>query len=503
MLTSIARKFLAKRFRELENYSVDFENIQREQLKSLLCNASKTEFGRTYKFDKITSPESFSERVPIIEYDDISPQIERMLKGEENVLWKGKIKHFAQSSGTTSAKSKYLPISKQSLKTMHYRGVYDAMALYFHLNPTSKFLTGKSLVVGAGKTNINDQGSHIGLLSGMLTEFGNPILGLFREPSYKTCMIPDFSEKIEDMLPRIITKNMVSISGIPSWYQVLFYRLIDYTKKDNILDIWPNLEVFFHGGVSFEPYREFFKTMLPSDSMNYFEIYNASEGFFGLQNDFSDPSLLLMLDYGIFYEFIPLEDIENEQPKTIPLWEVEKGKPYAMIVTNNSGLWRYNLGDVVQFTSIKPYKIQIVGRTKHYLNLCGEELMVGNADTAIAVACEKTNSKVVHYTATAIFATAKKNAHHKWMIEFDKAPESLADFIQIFDKALCSANSDYESKRTNSITLDLPEIIVARKNLFTDWMNQRGITSAQQKIPRLQQKNDLMNELIALNHKPH
>ena len=423
-----------------------------------------------------------------------------MLKGEENVLWQGRVKHFAQSSGTTGAKSKFLPISKQSLKSMHYRGVYDAMALYFHMNPTSKFLTGKSLVVGAGKTALNDRGAHIGLLSGMLTEFGNPILGLFREPSYKTCMIPDFSEKIEVMLPQIVPKNMVSISGIPSWYQILFYRLLDYTKKDHILEIWPNLEVFFHGGVSFEPYRDFFKTMLPSESMNYLEIYNASEGFFGLQNDFSDPSLLLMLDYGIYYEFVPFENIDSEDPKPIPLWEVEKGKSYAMIVTNNSGLWRYNLGDVVQFTSLKPYKIQIVGRTKHYLNLCGEELMVGNADAAIAIACEKTNSKVVQYTATAIFATATKNAHHQWMIEFDKAPKSIDQFIQIFDAALCSVNSDYESKRTNNIALDLPDIKVARKNLFTDWMNHKGITSAQQKIPRLQQKNDLMNELIALNN---
>lgn len=500
MLTAIARKFLSKRIRQIENYAVDYELIQRNQLSSLIESAGRTEFGLSYRFNEIKSPELFSQRIPIIEYDSILSQIERMLRGEENILWKGKIKHFAQSSGTTSAKSKYLPISKQSLKSMHYRGVYDAMALYFHLNPDSKFLTGKSLVVGAGKTSVNDNGAHIGLLSGMLAEFGNPILGLFREPSYETCMIPDFSEKIEVMLPRIVNKNMVSISGIPSWYQILFYRLLDYTKKENVLEIWPNLEVFFHGGVSFEPYREFFKSMLPSSSMNYLEIYNASEGFFGLQNDFSDPSLLLMLDYGIYYEFIPIEDVDDDQPKTIPLWEVEKGKSYAMVISNNSGLWRYNLGDVVQFTSIKPYKIQIVGRTKHYLNLCGEELMVGNADSAIALACEKTQSKVVHYTATAIFASATKNAHHKWMIEFDFAPQSMEEFTRIFDSALCSANSDYESKRTNNIALDIPEIIVARKNLFTDWMMTTGKTSAQQKIPRLQQKNDFMNELIALNH---
>jgi hypothetical protein len=500
MLTAIARKFLSKRIRQIESFSVDFEQIQRNQLSYLLVSAGETEFGKKYKFNEIKTPDVFSSRIPIIEYDSLVPQIDRMLQGEEDVLWKGRIKHFAQSSGTTSAKSKYLPVSKQSMKSMHYRGVYDAMALYFHLNPNSKFLTGKSLVVGAGKTSINEKGAHIGLLSGLLTEFGNPFLGLFREPSYETCMIPDFSEKIELMLPRIVKKNMVSVSGIPSWYQILFYRLLDYTKKDSILDIWPNLEVYFHGGVSFEPYREFFKTMLPSNSMNYLEIYNASEGFFGLQNDFSDPSLLLMLDYGIYYEFIPIEDIEREQPKTIPLWEVEKGKAYALVVSNNSGLWRYNLGDVVQFTSTRPYKIQIVGRTQHFLNLCGEELMVGNADNAIAIACEKTNSKVVHYTATAIFATAQKNAHHKWMIEFDKAPQSLEEFIRIFDSALCSSNSDYESKRTNNIALDLPEVIVARKSLFSDWMIQTGRTSAQQKIPRLQQKNDFMNELIALNH---
>jgi len=500
MITTLLNQYFKKRIDEIDMFSINVESIQKQQLNSILEKAKFTEFGEKYKFIDIKSAEKFCERIPIFSYETLRTYIDRMVKGEPNLLWPGKIEYFAQSSGTTGSKSKYIPVSKESFKTMHYKGGADTVALYLNQNPESKFFNGKSLVIGAGKSKVNNQGIRTGLLSGLLNELSNPVLGLYKEPTHKTCMIGDFDEKMEKMLPEIVKKNIVSISGIPSWYQILFYRLLEYVNKQNITEIWPNLEVFFHGGVSFEPYKDLFKSFIPSSKMHYMEVFNASEGFFAIQNDLKDKGMLLMLDYGTYYEFIPLENIEDEQPKALPIWEVEKGKSYAMLVSNNSGLWRYNIGDVVTFTSIKPYKIIISGRTKHYLNLCGEEVMVSNADKAIAISCEKTGATVLNYTASVVCSTATIKARHQWMIEFGKKPTSMEDFTLYLDQTLCDINSDYESKRAKSIALSIPEIIVARKGLFEDWMKINGKTNAQQKIPRLQQNREIIEQLIKLNY---
>lgn len=499
MITSFARKLFAKRISEINDFAENAETIQRNQLTNLLTKTTDTQFGELHHLKKIKTAEEFAKQVPVCSYETIQPYIKQMIRGEKDVLWKGKIRYFAQSSGTTDAKSKYIPISDESFKTMHFRGGTDAVAMYLHLNPDSQLFSGKSMIIGAGKSHKNDYGLNTGLLSGLLTECGHPLLELIRIPSYKICMIQDFAEKMEKMIPRICKEKVVSISGIPSWYQILMYKMLEYTGKDNLTEIWPELEIFFHGGVSFEPYKDLFKKIIPSDKMHYLEIYNASEGFFSLQNDFSDPSMLLMLDYGTFYEFIPMEHIHDDNPVAIPLWQVEKDKSYALLISNNSGLWRYNIGDVVTFTSTKPYKFIISGRTKHFLNLCGEELMVGNADTAIAYTSEATNTKILNYTATVVYASANENARHQWMIEFDEVPSDINLFKRLLDEKLCEINSDYESKRTNNIALDQPEIIVARKDLFNDWLKRKGKMSAQQKVPRLLQKREMMDELIKMN----
>lgn len=422
-----------------------------------------------------------------------------MLRGEDNILWPGKIKYFAQSSGTSDAKSKYIPVSEETFRNCHYRGGIDAVALYLQMNPNSRFFSGKGLILGAGAPEITSNNLKVGLLSGLLVEHANPLLNLIRTPKLKIAMIQDFSKKIEKMLPTILKKNITNISGIPSWYQILFQTIIDKTGEKNISNIWPNLEVFFHGGVSFSPYKDFFRSTVKSKNMHYMEMYNASEGFFAMQNDFADNSMLLMLDYGIFYEFIPFEGQERKEESLLTLNEVEVGKSYEMVISNNSGLWRYRIGDVVKFTSVNPYKIVITGRTKHFLNLCGEEVMVDNADKAIMKAAEITSAKVSNYTATARPANEKQQAHHQWLIEFLQLPTDINLFCKVLDETLCAINSDYESKRTNSIALDSPKVIVAKKDLFIEWMRKNKKMGGQQKIPRLLQDYKIMDELLSDN----
>lgn len=496
MITPLARLFFTKRIHQIENFNTLASDIQRNELFKLIKSAKSTVFGREFRFDEIHSYTTFAERVPVQTYEQIQCYVERMLKAESNVLWQGKINWFAQSSGTTDAKSKFIPVSEESYRSMHLKGAADTIAMYLHLNENSKFFSGRSLAVGAGESVINEYGVHTGLLSGMLNERMNPLVKLCRVPKHETCMITDFTEKMEKMIPEIIHKNVVSFSGIPSWYQILFSHIIDVTGKNDLSEIWPNMELFIHGGVSFDPYREMFMKMFSSKKLNFLEVFNASEGFFAIQNDFSDPGMLLMLDYGTFYEFA---EVDESSTKVIPLWEVEMGKSYAMIISNNSGLWRYNIGDVVTFTSLNPYKIIITGRTKHFLNLCGEELMVGNADAAISGASELCNVHILNYTATVVPPTHSDKARHQWLIEFEEPPSDPTKFQAVLDKILCEQNSDYESKRNNNVALTNPQIIIARSGLFLDWMKKHGKTGGQQKIPRLQQNRKLMDELLEMN----
>lgn len=497
MKNYIVRTFLKGRVQRINSYTNNAHSLQKKQLKKLLTTAKDTLFGKTFEFEKIHSYKEFSEKVPLQSYEQIQPWIGKMLRGEDNILWPGKIKYFAQSSGTSDAKSKYIPISEETFEHCHYKGGLDAVALYLQMNPNSRFFSGKGLILGAGAPEMMNK-NKVGLLSGLLVEHANPLLNLIRTPSLKMAMIRDFSEKIEEILPVILRKNITNISGIPSWYQVLFQTIKDKTGEEDISNIWPNLEVFFHGGVSFEPYKDFFRSAITSKNMHYMEMYNASEGFFAMQNDFADRGMLLMLDYGIFYEFIPFEE-ENNKEKVLTLEDVELGKPYEMIISNNSGLWRYRIGDVVEFTSLQPYKIIISGRTKHYLNLCGEEVMVDNANRAIMKAAEETNAKISDYTATVCVANAKQKAHHQYLIEFLQPPTSIKLFGKVLDETLCAINSDYESKRINNIALGKPEVIVAKKGLFIEWMKKNNKMGGQQKVPRLLQHRGIMDELLQMN----
>lgn len=496
MITPLARLFFSNRVSQIEKFNNSATEIQKAELQMLIKKARNTVFGKEFHFIEITDYQKFAENVPVQSYEQIQGYVERMLKAEPDVLWPGLVKWFAQSSGTTDAKSKFIPVSDESYRSMHIKGGADTIAMYLHLNPKSKFFSGRSLAVAAGECSINEYGLHIGMLSGMLNERMNPVVKLVRVPAHKTCMIKDFTEKMEATIPEIITKNVVSFSGIPSWYQILFSRVMEVTGKTDLAEIWPNMELFIHGGVSFDPYREMFIKMFPSKKLNFLEVFNASEGFFAMQNDFSDPGMLLMLDYGTFYEFV---DTDNENAAPIPLWEVKVGKSYAMIITNNSGLWRYNIGDVVTFTSVNPYKIVISGRTKHFLNLCGEELMVGNADAAITGAAEACGVHVLNYTATVVPPTDHEKARHQWLIEFKEPPSDPVRFQKMLDKLLCDQNSDYESKRNKNVALEIPEVVIARQNLFMDWLVKHGKTGGQQKIPRLQQKRDIMDDLLSMN----
>lgn len=497
MITTIARKCFSERIKTINSFSDNADHIQKTQLVNLLKESRHTEFGKQFNFNEIKSPQQFSERVPVQTYDQIRSYVDRMIKGEKDVLWRGRIKCFAQSSGTTDSKSKFIPVSDDSFRTMHFKGGSDTVAMYLNLNPTSQFFSGKSLTLGAGHSYVNNYGSHLGLLSGLLNERMMPLAKVLRQPRHSICMIPDFTEKMERMIPEIIKKDIVSFSGIPSWFQILFARILEVTGEKNLSAIWPNMEVFIHGGVSFDPYREMFRSMIGNDKMNFFEVYNASEGFFSMQNDFNDPAMLLMLDYGTYYEFQSLDDGDNS--RVIPLWEVELGKSYAMILSNNSGLWRYNIGDVVTFTSVKPYKFVISGRTKHFLNLCGEELMVGNSDAAIARASELCNVHVLNYTATVVLPTNDKRARHQWLIEFVTPPSDPDYFSRILDESLCEQNSDYESKRARNVALDAPSVHVARSGLFVDWLKKHNKDGGQQKIPRLSEKREFMDELLSMN----
>lgn len=499
MINKIASQLFSGRIKQIDRFNDQAEEIQRKELRYLIDKAANTAFGNSYNFKKLDTAEAFAETVPVHKYEHIHPYAERMILGEKDVLWPGRVRYFAQSSGTTDTKSKFIPISEESFKTMHYQGGSDTVALYLNMFPDSKLFHGKNLTIGGGRSVKNEYGSHIGFLSGMLVEKINPLVNLIRTPGGKIARISNFDEKMEMMIPKIIKKDIVSISGIPSWYQILFSRVIEHTGVDDLSTIWPNLEVFFHGGVSFEPYKQLFKKMISSPNMHYMEVYNASEGFFSMQNDLSDPGMLLMLDYKTYYEFIPLDEEDSEHPTVLPLWKVELGVSYAMIISNNSGLWRYSIGDVVTFTSKNPYKIVISGRTRHFLNYCGEELMLGNAEKGIGRVSELFSVNVLNFSATVVYATEHSKARHQWMIEFDKAPDDLLRFQETLDNTLCDLNSDYEAKRDHSIALERLEIIVARKGLFSDWMKKHQKMGGQQKIPRLSQKRDFMDELIEMN----
>ena len=486
--------------KELERHQYDGEQLQRQVLAHLLSQGKATEYGRKHLFEQAKGYEEFVRNCPVNDYETLKDDIDRMRHGERDVLWPGRVKWYAKSSGTTNDKSKFIPVSQEGLQKVHYAGGFDSVALYPRNHPKSRLFDGRALILGGSHApNYNLPGSLVGDLSAILIENINPLANLVRVPKKKTALISDFEIKRDRIAREAMTKNVTNISGVPSWMLSVLNRMMELTGKQHLEEVWPHLEVFFHGGVAFTPYRKQYEQLITSPDMHYMETYNASEGFFGIQDDPSDPSMLLMLDYGVFYEFMEMEGPSAATPTIVPLWAVEKGKNYAMLISTSCGLWRYKIGDTVRFTSTNPYKFVITGRTKSFINAFGEELIVDNAERGLAYACQQTGAEVLEYTAAPVFMDARAKCRHQWLVEFSKEPADLQQFASLLDGKLQEINSDYEAKRYKDITLQHLELVKARPGLFNDWMKQRGKLGGQHKVPRLSNSREHIEQLLKLN----
>ena len=478
------------------------EELQHDVLQTLLERAQNTEYGRNHVFDRINGYDEFVKHVPVNTYEELKNDIDRMRQGERDVLWPGQVRWYAKSSGTTNDKSKFIPVSSDGLKYIHYAGGKDAVALYLKNNPNSRLFDGRALILGGSHApNYNLKDSLVGDLSAILIENINPLVNLVRVPKKKTALLSDFESKREMIAQEALHKNVTNISGVPSWMLSVLTRMMEISGKTHLEEVWPNIEVFFHGGVAFTPYRKQYEQLITSPNMHYMETYNASEGFFGLQDDPTDKSMLLMADYDVFYEFMDLTGNSGESGSgnIVPLWGVEAGKNYAMLITTSCGLWRYEIGDTVMFTSTNPYKFIITGRTKHFINAFGEELIVDNAEQGLAYACQQTGAEVLEYTAAPVYMDNQARCRHQWLIEFSKAPADLSQFASLLDRRLQEINSDYEAKRYKNITLQHLEIVEARQGLFNEWMKLRGKLGGQNKVPRLSNNRDIIDQLLKLN----
>jgi hypothetical protein len=473
-------------------------DVQDELFGNLISQAQDTEWGKKYGYESIRDQEQFKNRVPIQDYDSLKPYIERMLAGEQNILWGSEIKWFAKSSGTTNDRSKFIPVSQESLEECHYKGGKDLLSIYCNNRPNAQLFSGKVLTLG-GSHQVTQSGEiSYGDLSAVLLK-NLPIWAEYlRTPDMAITLIENYEEKIEKIAQSTIGENVTNMAGVPTWTVVLAKRLMEITGKDNLIDIWPNLELYVHGAVNFTPYREQFKKLIPSDTMYYMETYNASEGFFGIQDQSNSEEMLLMLDYGIFYEFLPMENFGDENPKTLGLHEVELEKNYALIISTNGGLWRYTIGDTIKFTSLSPYRIQITGRTKHFINAFGEEVIVDNAEKALAKACKATGASIRDYTACPIYFQGNDAGGHEWIIEFEQNPNNIEQFIDVLDNTLREINSDYDAKRFKDMALRRPTIHVAKTGTFYNWLKQRGKLGGQHKVPRLANERKYVEEILGI-----
>ncbi len=493
-ISSLARMRLWR----IEAWKNNPPDAQREVLQDLVTSAQYTEFGRKYGFSDLFTIKAFKQTVPVHEYDDLKPYIERIMQGEQNLLWNTPIFWFAKSSGTTSDKSKFIPISEESLEDCHFKAAKDVLTMYYQFNPESELLTGKGLVLG-GSHNINpmNEEAQYGDLSAVLLQ-NTPFWGHWlRTPDLSIALMDEWESKIEMLAQNTIKENVTSISGVPTWTLVLFKRILEITGKKTMSEVWPGLELYMHGGVSFTPYKEQFERII-GKKINYLEMYNASEGFFAAQEKPGDDGMLLFTDHGIFMEFMPVSEYGKKHPHTISLKDVELGKNYALIISTNGGLWRYLLGDTIQFTSLKPFRIKVSGRLKHYINAFGEEVIVDNSDKAIAIACEKTGAIVNDYTAAPIYFSEASNGAHEWLIEFEKEPADQAAFNRELDNALKSINSDYEAKRHKDIALGLPVVHSLKKGSFNLWLQSKGKLGGQHKVPRLSNDRKYIEDILAL-----
>ena len=499
IVNSFLNWIIKKRMHQIELFMKYPDEVQEEWFGELIHSAIGTEWGKKYDYRSIESVEQYRERVPIQNYDTLKPYIERMLKGEQNILWPTEIKWFAKSSGTTSDRSKFIPVTQESLEECHFKGGKDMLAIYCNNNPEARIFTGKSLVLG-GSHQINqlNTDSFYGDLSAVLIK-NIPIWAeLMRTPDMSIALMDNYEEKIEKMARVTINENVTNIVGVPTWTIVLAKRVLEITGKSNLMEVWPNLELYIHGAVNFEPYRDQFNSLIPNQSMYYLETYNASEGFFGIQDHSTEKDLLLMLDYGIYYEFIPLENIEDEHPKALSLHEVELEKNYAIVITTNGGLWRYMIGDTVKFTSLSPYRIRITGRTKHFINAFGEEVIIENAEKALTKACSETDALILDYTACPIYFSANEPGGHEWIIEFERAPNEFDRFIDILDNTLREVNSDYDAKRFKDMALKRPLVHHAPNGTFYKWLKNKGKLGGQHKVPRLANERRYVDEILEI-----
>jgi len=505
LFNTILTWLMKKRISQIELFMLHPHDVQQEQFVNLINQACDTEWGQKYDYDSIRSVSDFQQRVPVSTYEDLYPYIERLMRGEQNLLWPSEITWFAKSSGTTNARSKFIPVSQEALEACHFKGGKDLMTIFVNNKPDTKVFTGKGLAIGGSyQTNERNPESYYGDVSAVVMK-NLPIWAQFiRTPGLDIALMNEWEEKIELMAKATMHENVTSMLGVPTWTIVLIRRILELTGKQNILEVWPNLEIFAHGAVAFDPYRELFaKELVPSPTMSYLEIYNASEGFFGIQDRLGTYDMLLMLDYGVFYEFIPFEELGKDHPQALTLDQVELNKSYAMVISTNAGLWRYVIGDTVKFTTLNPYRIRISGRVKHFINAFGEEVIVENAEAAITRACEETGASITNFTAAPVYMTESGKGGHEWVIEFTREPRNLSEFTLLLDRTLREINSDYDAKRYQDIALQMPVVHSVPEGTFYNWMRKRGKLGGQHKVPRLSNTREYMDDILEMiSHVP-
>ena len=498
LFNTVVSWILKKRKYQIDMFLTHPVEVQNEVLYDLLSEAKNTLIGREYDFKNIRNYESFAQKVPIRQYESIEPMIERNRRGEQNVFWSSKIKWFAKSSGTTNAKSKFIPVSDEAIDDCHMKAGKDMLCLYINNNEDTQIFNGKGLRLGGSSAIYEDNDTYFGDLSAIIIENMPFWADISSAPSQKTALMSEWETKMDAIVKETIQEDITSLAGVPSWMLVLLNRVLEVTGKNNLLEVWPNLEVYFHGGVNFKPYKEQYERLIPKKGFRYYETYNASEGFFAIQDRNDSDEMLLMLDYGIFYEFIPMDEFKGEDSLAIPLEKVELNKNYALVISTNSGLWRYLIGDTIKFTCLKPYRIKITGRTRHFINVFGEELVVENAEDALEIACSKADAQITDYTVAPVFMNGEQSGGHEWLIEFCKLPEDLNLFTEALDNSLKQLNSDYEAKRYLDMTIRMPRVQVARPGLFYDWLKSRNKLGGQHKVPRLSNQREYLEELLEL-----
>lgn len=496
-INSLLSFFTQKRLAQIEYFKKNPSKVQRDTLQDLLVKAADTEYGQKYNFNTILTAEQYRERLPIVHYEDIREDILRMMEGENNLLWPEEVKWFAKSSGTTDAKSKFIPVSPTILEEGHFRGGKDVIAVFNKLYPEAQVFSGKTLALGgSSEVSRSNNNCQFGDLSAIMISNTPFWANRMKTPDSSIMLMSNWEEKIEKICETTIKEDVRCLAGVPSWFLTVINKILEKTGKDNLHEVWPNLELFIHGGISFTPYREQYKRLLPDPKMKYMETYNASEGFFGLQDDPEDPSMLLMLDYGVYYEFMPVSELGKAKPQTLLLEEVQPGINYVMIISTTGGLWRYMIGDTITFTSTKPYKFRITGRTKLFINAFGEELIIDNATEALKKACEQTGASVFEFTAAPVFMEEGKKGAHEWLIEFNRLPNDPEHFAEILDQELQKLNSDYEAKRL--LSLERLKLHIARPGLFNDWLKEKGKLGGQHKVPRLWNDRTHLEELLGM-----